>query len=221
MMNRTLRKILLPLPALVRWYLTKKRTYKAHNLILEIFPGVFHPGFFFSSEMLVNYLSRQALREKRLLEIGGGSGMISLYAAQAGANVVVTDISPQAIANIRHNAKKNQIHIDVIESDLFTNVKGQFDWIVVNPPYYPRNPVTESDHAWYCGANHEYFSRFFEGLRNCLSPGAKVVMVLSDVCDLLSISVLAGKNHFELVRVEEKRVWADGLNYIFEIKPFV
>jgi len=78
----------------------------------------------------------------RFLEIGVGTGLISIYAAQLGAVVEGTDINPAAVANAEHNARKNDIKGNFICGDLFDGVSGKFDVIVFNPPYLP---VMESD----------------------------------------------------------------------------
>jgi release factor glutamine methyltransferase len=217
-MNWLFRRLFLPLPAMVRWYLSTTRTYRAHGLTIDVFPGVFHPGLFFSTEMLLQYLSHQRIDGKTLLEVGAGSGMVSLYAASRGARVSATDISPTAIRNIRHNAALNKLNVSIVQSDLFAHIAGRYDWIVVNPPYYAKTPVMEADHAWYCGQNHDYFAAFFSGLAARMDTACQVKMVLSDVCDLSRICAMAIENNFELVKEVEKTVWADGRNYIFSIK---
>ena len=71
-------------------YLSKTRMYKYEDIRLEIPPQVFHPGFFFSTRLLLNYLRNFPLVRKSFLEPGCGSGLISIYAAKQGANVTAT-----------------------------------------------------------------------------------------------------------------------------------
>jgi release factor glutamine methyltransferase len=216
-MNRVLQRILFLLPSLVRWYLSKKRTYESRGLTITVLPGVFHAGFFFSTEMMLQYVSRQSFHGKTVLEVGAGSGIISLYVARQGGDVTATDISQRAIENIGLNAASNNVRLTIIKTDLFENLERKYDWIVVNPPYYPREPSTEAEYAWNCGENHEYFSRFFSGLAAHMTPHACAVMVLSDVCDLKTIARIAAENNFLLEPEMEKRVWADGRNYVFRL----
>jgi release factor glutamine methyltransferase len=219
MMNNFVRTILRPLPLLVRWYLSKKRIYRAHGLLIEVSPGVFHPGLFFSTEFLLQFISRQQLQSKSLLELGAGSGLLSLKAAQQGAIVTATDISTNAVENIRNNSVINSIPISVIQSDLFDDVPQQpFDWILINPPYYPKAPRGENDYPWYCGEHHEYFVKCFRNLSRFINSSSAIIMVLSDVCDLETIFKIGLQHGFEFVQREERRVWADGRNYIYLIK---
>ena len=52
---------------------------------------------------------------KRLLEIGCGSGALSLFAAQLGFSVTACDINPYAVASSRNAARENDIKIEVRE----------------------------------------------------------------------------------------------------------
>jgi release factor glutamine methyltransferase len=63
-------------------YLSKTRLYKYKDLRLEIPAEVFHPGFFFSTQMLLQYISKLPLHKKELLELGCGSGLIAMVAAE-------------------------------------------------------------------------------------------------------------------------------------------
>ena len=54
-------------PLLVK-YLAKTRVYRYRNILLEIPPEVFHPRFFFSTKLLLAYLSRMSLNQKTFLE---------------------------------------------------------------------------------------------------------------------------------------------------------
>jgi methylase of polypeptide subunit release factors len=76
----------------------------------------------------------------RVLDIGAGSGAGGLYAAQLlqdpSLRVVLTDINTSALRFSRVNALLNGVpNVEVVASDLYTNVSGIFDLIVSNPPY--------------------------------------------------------------------------------------
>src|SRR5687767_14368333 len=105
-------------PWLVK-YLSKTRIYRYGSIKLEIPPDVFHPGFFFSTHLLLQYITGLPLKEKKLLELGAGSGLISTYAARKGACVTATDINPVAIKYLRNNSIGNKVDPDIILSDLF------------------------------------------------------------------------------------------------------
>lgn len=174
--------------------------------MLEVPPQVFHPGFFFSSQLLLEYVSRLNLRGSSFLEPGAGSGLISFYAAQDGARVTATDINPVAIEYLLKNSEKNNVDIRVIHSDLFDCIpKEQFDIIAINPPFYRKDPETWKDHAWYCGKNGEYFSELFNDLSHYIHKDSITLMVLCDGCDLKMIRASAERNNFSLNLVLTKQ----------------
>ena len=44
--------------------------------------------------------------------------------------------------------------------------KVNFDYIVINPPYFPKNPKSEKEFAWFCGSDFEYFKKLFSQLKD-------------------------------------------------------
>lgn len=120
---------------LLERYLSKTRSYRYKDIQLEIPPQVFHPGFFFSTKLLLKYLGGLSLDGKNFLELGGGSGLISIAAAKRNAKVMATDINPVAVEFIGKNGIQNEVDITVVQSDLFQNIPVQaFDIIAINPP---------------------------------------------------------------------------------------
>jgi len=89
----------------------------------------------------VRQISALPLKGRSFIEVGCGTGLISLAAARAGAVVTAVDISPQAIAATQKNFLANGLKGEVLLSDLFTNLQGRkFDVAVINPPYFKRRP---------------------------------------------------------------------------------
>lgn len=204
-------------PLLVK-YLSATRMYTYKGIRLVIPPAVFHPGFFFSTRLLLRYIAKLPLNNQSFLELGAGSGLIAMYAAREGAQVTASDINPMAVHSIEMNSRSNRIHLNIIESDLFANISLQrFDIIAINPPYYKKQPQTPADYAWYCGEQGEYFQQLFANLHLYIHAQSEVLMVLCDGCDLNMIKALAAKSGFRLNCVFEKGNWVE-VNYIFEIE---
>jgi release factor glutamine methyltransferase len=204
-------------PLLVR-YLSKERDYRYRDIRLAVPPQVFHPGFFFSTRLLLNQVKDEALKGKTLLEPGAGSGLLSIAAAKRGASVTATDINRTAVEYLQLNALRNRVQLRIIHSDLFESIPPQpFDYILINPPYYKKQPVTELDHAWYCGEQGEYFSRLFEGIGSYMHSSSKALMVLCDGCDMDMIESLAAKNCVEMKLVSEKKNLVE-TNFIFRLQ---
>lgn len=109
----------------------RKAFYK--DFELDVFDTVYEPAE--DSFLLARNIKVE--KNSTVLDMGCGSGLISLIAASQGAKVTAADINQQAIENAKHNCKKYGYKINIIKSNLLTNIKGKFDYIFFNPPYVP------------------------------------------------------------------------------------
>lgn len=92
------------------------------------------------TEYLVDLLVKEFKgKVTKILDVGTGSGVIllSLLAANIGKSGVGVDISPEALAVAKINAKKLNLEskATLLLSDRLDKVEGTFDLIVSNPPY--------------------------------------------------------------------------------------
>ena len=203
-------------PLLNAW-LQKERPYSYKGIRITVKPGVFHPGFFFSSLLLLNYVNDLNLRNKKLLDLGSGAGLLSIAAANKGAVVTSTDISKTAIENTAINALRNNVTLQVHCSDLFDSIPYcVYDVVTINPPYFKKHPVTEADYAWYCGPELEYYQKLFRQLPPYTGSDSKIYMVLSGECDISGICELAVSGGYYMSEVLQKSNWLER-NFIFEL----
>lgn len=201
-----------------RWYLRNERVFTYKDIVVTVRPGVFHPGIFHSTKLLLSYLSEKDLNNKTFLELGCGTGLISIYATKQKASVTASDISKLAIENCKANASRNKADFTIIHSDLFDKIPAQnFDLLVVNPPYYAKDPVTEADYAWNCGSGFEYFEKLFQQLPSFTNEKSQIVIVLSKGCDLKSIFAIAQKNKYSFTLLKEQMRLFDERDFLFEI----
>jgi len=191
---------------LLKKYLSKTRSYTYKNIRLQIPSSVFHPGFFFSTHLLLDQLKKLPLQNKKFLELGAGSGLLSIYSAQQGAIATATDINPVAVKFLYGNCRENSVRINIIESDLFNQIPLQtFDLIAINPPYYRKEPQSPADYAWFCGENGEYFQKLFTGLKKYMHAETMILMVLCDGCDINMVKQIAGEKGYHLQTISEKK----------------
>jgi len=219
-MRKLIKKIAFPL--LNKWYQAKTKkssNYSKEGIEITIYPGVFHPGVFLSTNIFIDFLKNTNLSGLSFLELGAGSGMISFYAANQGAIVTATDINTNAIEGLRFNSKATQIPIQVVKSNLFENVSpNEFDWIIINPPYYPKNALNEKDQAFYCGEDFDYFKKLFQQLKQSWErETAQIMMILSEDCDIERISMIAN-NHGIILEQDSEVTKRGELNVIYRIR---
>ena len=75
---------------------------------------------------------------KATLDLGTGSGILSLWAARHSDIVVATDLNPHAKSFVQFNARLNGLeNIEALTGESFRPVEGRrFDLIVCNPPFF-------------------------------------------------------------------------------------
>lgn len=81
----------------------------------------------------------------KVLDLCTGSGCVGISIAKyANVQVVLSDISKQALEVARKNAKQNSVEekVEYVCSNLFEKIeKESFDYIVSNPPYIETNTI--------------------------------------------------------------------------------
>ena len=89
----------------------------------------------------------------KILDLGCGYGTLGLTIAlfNKDASVTLADINTRALALCRKNAKHLDVdsRVTILQSDVYQNIEGPFDSIVINPPIRAGKKVT---YAMYDGA---------------------------------------------------------------------
>lgn len=201
---------------LIQIYLAKERTYSHNGISIKILPGVFHPGLFFSTKFLLRYVESFDLKNKSLLELGAGSGLISFVSEKSGATVTASDLSEAALNGLERNRRTLESNITIIKSDVFQQIPSQqFDFIVINPPYYAKKVEKEWQLAWNCGEDFSFYKKLFIRISDFAHNKTKVIMVLSEDCDNFTIRNIAMNQGWSLAEHSRKRFWWEW-NFIFE-----
>jgi len=141
------------------------------GLKLRVMPGVYKP--LDGEHRVVDCIDSG----KTVLDVGCGSGVITVFAALKSKHVTAIDISPQAIANTRWNCAAQGIeNVTVLASDMFAAVEEQrFDYIISYPPLFQGSFASE-DRQW-CTSSH-FVGELFGGARDHLTPDGKLVVLL-------------------------------------------
>lgn len=97
----------------------------------------------------VQDIEDSGMEEIEVLEIGTGSGALSITVVEnTNANILAVDISEGAINIAKENMKLHGIKEDrmnIILSDIYENVEGEFDIIFSNPPYIRSEDIKNLD----------------------------------------------------------------------------
>ena len=142
------------------------RTYSIDGFELAVNTGVAPPVIEFHRTLLAG------ITGGHVIDLGCGSGYLSVFAAKAGARVTAVDINELAIENTRANAAAAGVAEQVTArlSNVLDGVAEKADYIVVNPPWFDhalgeRFRATSSPTLW---------SQLFAGARSRLAPGGEL-----------------------------------------------
>lgn len=107
---------------------------KPDEIVIDLVPGLaFGTGQHQSRRLCLSLLAEQIQGGERVLDVGTGSGILSVAAAKLGAaSVVATDIDPVAADAARQTVRQNQLaeRVRVQEGSIPTD--DQFDLVVAN-----------------------------------------------------------------------------------------
>ncbi len=144
-------------------------------------PQVFHPVYFLSTRILIDELGTLELEGRQFLDMGTGTGSLAIFAAGRGARVTACDVNPRALTLAEEDARRNGVPVEVVKSDLFAALPGRrFDVISFNVPFYPRDPQTPFEAAFFAGRDFETVRRFAAGCADHLAPDGLVVVIFSE-----------------------------------------
>lgn len=152
------------------------------DLSIVTLPSVYEPSD--DSFMLADAVNGI---QGRVLEIGCGSGFVSLVCSRSAKSVLGVDINPEAVTCSQQNALRNNItNVKFIRSNLFSKVKGKFDFILFNPPYLPTSKQEklggEINHAYDGGiSGRKVVDKFLKEFDVFLKSGGSVFLIQSSL----------------------------------------
>ncbi|MDA3952017.1 MAG: methyltransferase [Bacteroidales bacterium] len=193
-----LNEFLLPFPQVQglnsswQWY---EKGISIPGLEKKIHPffGTYFPTRFEHLKLFENWLKQYKGDKKSAIDIGIGSGVLSLQMLKHGFEKVYgTDTNPNAIIGLNESLNKNKLNskIDLLHGDLFANCNVKTELIVFNPPWIPASHDLEGiDKAIYY--DYDLFPRFFSEAEKHLKPNGRIVLLFSNLAQITKV----GENH--------------------------
>ena len=172
------------------------------------YPYIYEPAE--DSFLIINFIEENAplFYNKDVLDMGTGSGILSVKAADSGANVTSVDINSFAIERVRKKfGMKYRKKIAFKVSNLFSNIRKKFDIIMFNPPYLPMNKKEDKDIAMaVSGGKHGYelIQDFFSKVNRYLKDEGFILLVFSSLTNKEKVEEVILKHgfKFELLKKE-------------------
>lgn len=144
---------------------------------LDVHPEVYAPA----EDTFLLLSAIEVLEGEKALEMGCGSGLISIHMAKAGAEVTAVDLDERAVEATATSARINGLAIRAVRSDLFDEVEGKFDLIVFNPPYLRGEARGPEDLCWAGGKDGTMITaRFLSEAKRRLELDGRILLLVSD-----------------------------------------
>ncbi len=174
------------------------------------------------SFLLQKIVKKKVKSKDLVLDLGTGSGIQALTAAQKAKQVIAVDIDQKAISQLRKRISQEKIkNLIVLKSYLFSNKKlknKKFDLIIFNPPYLPKEKKEKLDKDIHGGKKgHELIEKFLEQASAYLKPNGKILLLFSSLTKPTKVAELIQKFLFEKKKLSQQRIFFEDL-FVYEIK---
>lgn len=171
---------------------------------ITVIPGVMSPEYDWAGLYMIDCLP-ESFEGQDVLEIGPGSGLVSVFVGLRGANSVTCgDINPKAIENTKINLDKFNIKSEVFLSDVFSSIpEKKFDTIIFNLPYHNGTPKNDLEKG-VIDAGYLAMIKFFEEVKGRLKEGGKIYAGFSRSGDVPLLLEHIEKNGLNIDKFEEE-----------------
>jgi release factor glutamine methyltransferase len=198
-----------------------KYEVKIRNYPFVVYPNVYAPQLFSDSLWFSEELP-QIIKNKSLLEIGTGTGVIGIFCALKGAKVVLTDINHDAVKNAKENVKKYDLDISVREGNLYEPLEEseKFDYIFWAHPYNNSEEFVD-DMLLRSGFDHNYagLESYIKNAKKYLNNEGKLLLGTGDSADIETITQIADKEGYsiEILKESEMLLNKNGIDKIINM----
>lgn len=192
--------------------LTKEeKQFEMLGFNFKLLPGVFSPIHSSDTTWFAKKIAPITMG-KKFLEIGSGTGVIACLASiYQAAQVVATDINPEAVKNTILNAKLNAKNISTRLGNMFDPIAQdeRFDIIFWNHPFhYIDEEIIDEKMLFSSVFDTKYRSlkEFFRKGKNHLTDNGKLVLGSSNIARINIIKKLAKDEGYTLENFEKTLV---------------
>ena len=150
----------------------------------------------FWTEKAIEEIKLSGVGHRTVLDMFAGSGCIGIAVLKhiKNSQLVFAESQKKALVQIKKSCAVNNIlknRYKIIQSDIFSNISGKFDYIFANPPYIPivrRGKVQKSvlqyepKEALFGGSDGlNYIAIFLREAQKFLNPGGKIYMEFDSI----------------------------------------
>ena len=168
------------------------------------------------SFLLVKQVKKLA-RDKKVLDMGTGWGVLAETALKSGAkDVLAVDIDEEVVEFVKSKGLK------VKASDLFSNIDEKFDLIIFNPPYLPEDELEDFEirNVTRGGKEgYEILERFLIDAKRYLNKNGEILIVFSSLTNKEKVDSILKENEYEFKILETKKMFFEEL-YVYLVKMY-
>ncbi len=172
-----------------QWYINGISIPGLRNKIHPYY-GTYFPTRFDHLKLFDNWLNRYEGPKKSAIDVGIGSGVLSLQMVQHGFQKVFgTDTNPNAIVGLAEFMGDTKLSrkIELDFGHLFGKWEKPTELIVFNPPWLPKSHDLDTiDEAIYY--NKDLFPDFFAEAKQRLLPEGKLVLLFSNLAQITNLT---------------------------------
>lgn len=165
------------------------------------------------------------LENIKILDLCTGSGAIglTLKSMLPKSKVTLSDISVSALEVAKQNKENLSLDVNIIESDLFSNIHEKYDVIITNPPYVmtteplPPTVLKEPHQALYSGEKGiNHIEQILKNIKNYLNEKYIIAMEINEKSEI-DITNLIKKYFSDNVKYYFSKDLCEKTRYLFII----
>ena len=150
----------------------------------------FGTGHHATTFMMMEFLTEHSFANKKVLDFGSGTGILSILASKLGAiEVVAIDNEDWAVENCRENCERNDVDNVITLLGEKEKVNGTFDTVLAN-------------------INRHIILASFDVIQQCLLSGGDIFIsgILNQ--DEIEMQTLFGEHGFRFIDKKQKENWS-------------